>query len=73
MPPPNSPLQPNQTLEIGPDYQIESVSIEDASDSNPSKTQDEMRQRIDQRERAAMILGSWEQLSWQSRMYGEVC
>lgn len=31
-----------------------------------------MRQDVQVRERAAGILGSWEQLSWHSHVYGEV-
>lgn len=36
------------------------------------KDETRMRQDVEVRERAAGILGSWEQLSWHSRVYGEV-
>ena len=74
MPPPNTPLESTPTLKLKRGYQTEFRPGEDASDySNPSAPGTEMREEKDQRERAAMILGCWEQLSWHSHMYGEVC
>ncbi|CAF9924483.1 MAG: hypothetical protein ALECFALPRED_002776 [Alectoria fallacina] len=72
MPPPNTPLESTPTLKLKRGYQTEFRPGEDASDySNPSAPGTEMREEKDQRERAAMILGCWEQLSWHSHMYGE--
>ena len=73
MPPPNTPLGSNPTLQPEHEHQTDIVADEETSESNASRTKHDMRQEIALRERAAMILGSWEQLSWHSHMYGEVC
>ena len=73
-PPPNTPLDPPP-----PGFQLKRnqhpalFSATENPASTSSKSQEEMREEVDRRERAAMVLGSWEQLAWHSRMYGEVC
>ncbi|KAF6221423.1 hypothetical protein HO133_002278 [Letharia lupina] len=71
-PPPNTPLGPNPALNLNRGYQTgSSPTADDASDPTSSRRTGEMRQEGDRRERAAMVLGSWEQLSWHSHTYGE--
>ena len=74
MPPPNTPLGSNPALQPEHEHRPDIVAAEETSEkSNLSKTKDHMRQETALRERAAVILGSWEQLSWHSHVYGEVC
>lgn len=55
-------------------HQTDDSSPADNNASNPpQQPATEMREEEEGRERAAMILGCWEQLSWHSQMYGEVC
>lgn len=74
MPPPptNTPLGPSPVLKLKRAYETEFLPAEEnAADPGPWKPRAEMREQRDERERAAMVLGSWQQLAWYSRVYGE--
>ena len=87
-PPPNTPLAPSPTQKLKRGYQTEFFpgADEDVEEDDEKRAReeeeeaksrqpgtDEMRQETERRERAALILGSYERLSWHSRAYGEVC
>ena len=76
MPPSHTPLgsTPIQKLKRGYQADFSPAAEEpEASGSVSARPTDMIRQKTDARERVAFILGRWEQLSWHSHTYGEVC
>ncbi|KAM0806256.1 hypothetical protein BDR22DRAFT_816464 [Usnea florida] len=68
----NAPSFPTTKGDSEPSSSSSSSSEEEATSSSSHRApRHEMRQSVEQRERAAMVLGSWERLSWYSRSYGE--